>query len=96
MPRTANCSSVTFRARAGAAPLKRTDDGLYHCDCGDIPRPRGRGPVEATVETSTPTALIAIPRPRGRGPVEATLLPANPLFIFRIPRPRGRGPVEAN
>jgi len=64
-------AKTTFRARAGAAPLKR-ETGL---DClgkgGSIPRPRGRGPVEAELTVSDMSARASIPRPRGRGPVEA-------------------------
>ena len=36
-----------------------------------IPRPRGRGPVEAMVFDPAMNAFNGIPRPRGRGPVEA-------------------------
>ena len=52
-----------FRARAGAAPLKQLTFGDER-----IPRPRGRGPVEAN---SAPAR--ARPRKRGRGPVEAAI-----------------------
>ena len=44
----------TFRARAGAAPLKRTGSCRGLEDRALIPRPRGRGPVEATVAASSP------------------------------------------
>ena len=37
-----------FRARAGAAPLKHNGCfNHFHCTSRSIPRPRGRGPVEA-------------------------------------------------
>ena len=61
----------TFRARAGAAPLKHVSG---HCHCAEqdnIPRPRGRGPVEACLPVQAAIQSLAIPRPRGRGPVEA-------------------------
>ena len=35
-----------------------------------IPRPRGRGPVEAMTKRSVFVFFSYIPRPRGRGPVE--------------------------
>ena len=38
-----------FRARAGAAPLKQSIDGTLSNQTQDlIPRPRGRGPIEAS------------------------------------------------
>jgi len=36
-----------------------------------IPRPRGRGPVEAMMDAGISVEPRVIPRPRGRGPVEA-------------------------
>ena len=40
-------AAQSFRARAGAAPLKRLEPFEYGHGWGFIPRPRGRGPVEA-------------------------------------------------
>src|SRR5258708_5926155 len=36
-----------------------------------IPRPRGRGPIEARINLSCRSESVSIPRPRGRGPIEA-------------------------
>jgi len=86
----------SFRARAGAAPLKH--DGLQNGDPIKkiIPRPRGRGPVEAQSASARTASSPPIPRPRGRGPVEAPPPSVSAPRKRIIPRPRGRGPVEAS
>ena len=50
-----------------------------------IPRPRGRGPVEAWLAVAFTAFFVAIPRPRGRGPVEArpTAPALGPALTFR-------------
>ena len=69
MPDKPKCA---FRARAGAAPLKRHNKKAMLVTGTGIPRPRGRGPVEApTSGRREETMNRRIPRPRGRGPVEA-------------------------
>ena len=82
----AGCS---FRARAGAAPLKLLDASAGELIAG-IPRPRGRGPVEAW-SSSRIVSGDYIPRPRGRGPVEALRTRVRALFVHSAParaRPR--------
>ena len=92
---TAPPSRQNFRARAGAAPLKR----MFWTAGGGVPiifpRPRGRGPVEAFIPVAYFVGVGRFPRPRGRGPVEATLDSAAASRALIFPRPRGRGPVEA-
>ena len=62
----------------------------------NIPRPRGRGPVEAgEYGVQYFPGDTGIPRPRGRGPVEAISWGCQVGHPANIPRPRGRGPVEA-
>ena len=61
----------SFRARAGAAPLKQGRPGTEVARHFFIPRPRGRGPVEAVATIAVVPLPPNIPRPRGRGPVEA-------------------------
>jgi len=61
-----------------------------------IPRPRGRGPIEARpVRRDRCGSSSTIPRPRGRGPIEANLELLQDQKRAMIPRPRGRGPIEA-
>ena len=59
------------------------------------PRPRGRGPIEASLTLAPARGAFRYPRPRGRGPIEASLTLAPARGAFRYPRPRGRGPIEA-
>ena len=62
---------MEFRARAGAAPLKRNATEQDVCAGRAIPRPRGRGPIEAQQAAKGALEAYLIPRPRGRGPIEA-------------------------
>ena len=85
----------SFRARAGAAPLKQSSPLPDILAMEFIPRPRGRGPVEAFRDGARLADSLSIPRPRGRGPVEACPARHRLAPAGGIPRPRGRGPVEA-
>ena len=49
MERYFGLARATFRARAGAAPLKQLGGFTVFDVMAGIPRPRGRGPVEAPV-----------------------------------------------
>ncbi len=94
------CSS-TFRARAGAAPLKQLIAHQRSCERRPAKfRPRGGaaplkpgefGPCWCPLPRKSPA------HPRGRGPVEASYFSSEFWCgdTGLIPRPRGRGPVEA-
>ena len=43
-----------------------------------IPRPRGRGLIEAVTLARKTAPVVPIPRPRGRGLIEATRQPVHP------------------
>ena len=88
--------NVYFRARAGAAPLKHFHRRHSGEHSRRFPRPRGRGPVEASRRDVRREIKLQFPRPRGRGPVEAAALAADWNCQAVFPRPRGRGPVEAH
>ena len=60
-----------------------------------IPRPRGRGLIEASLSRSPLLDADTIPRPRGRGLIEAARAVPFVLMPLAIPRPRGRGLIEA-
>ncbi len=59
------------------------------------PRPRGRGPIEASIMTVLVLCRWLTPRPRGRGPIEASGCGNPGVIDVMTPRPRGRGPIEA-
>ena len=89
---SARISRISFRARAGAAPLKLTP-GIETVAL--IPRPRGRGPVEAL--RAVYSTLGIIPRPRGRGPVEATkacIAPVNEPISVPFRARAGAAPLK--
>jgi len=78
-------------------------------DTGLIPRPAGRGPIEAIMFTGQRSKrlkfrdqLVAAPlklddpeRVGGRGPIEASGFRWGLKIGEAIPRPAGRGPIEA-
>ena len=86
-----------FRDRKVAAPLKPLGgSGAGPDDAGRLPRPKGRGPIEAELPLSGQTCLGSLPRPKGRGPIEAGAPGPFPVYGTYLPRPKGRGPIEAH
>ena len=85
---------AAFRDRKVAAPLKR------HVECAEpaaagLPRPKGRGPIEAPPARLRRRHCLCLPRPKGRGPIEADIDVDTRCLWHRLPRPKGRGPIEA-
>src|SRR5690606_24177653 len=60
-----------------------------------IPRPKGRGLIEASTCWSAWGLQLAIPRPKGRGLIEAIWAMSYRVSQWAIPRPKGRGLIEA-
>ena len=61
----------SFRARAGAAPLKPVFEPALKCMHWFIPRPRGRGPVEATPQLNGGQTILPAFRARaGAAPLK--------------------------
>ena len=60
----------TFRARAGAAPLKHLDADSETTKIANIPRPRGRGPVEAYSQVETYFTAFAFRARAGAAPLK--------------------------
>src|SRR5581483_4185027 len=84
-----------FRGRSAAASLKRPDrlqDGVRR---HEIPRPIGRGLIEARNTASECGCSSSIPRPIGRGLIEAKSGQPSSSLDLVIPRPIGRGLIEA-
>ncbi len=80
----ARFSEPPFRARAGAAPLKPESTQATALDPKNIPRPRGRGPVEAYILSSRYDRDVRPFRARAGA---APLKPVRSFqcFIFDIP-----------
>ena len=67
----------------------------YSIIVGDLPRPFGRGLIEARVPGPSRVPDATLPRPIGRGLIEA-IRPADVArSCWRLPRPIGRGLIEA-
>ena len=65
---------ILFHGREAVAPLKHRRRPTWSQPPGSriFPRPRGRGPIEATDTRHDPLAApYLFPRPTGRGPIEA-------------------------
>ena len=89
------CRLDEFHDRAVVASLKlRISSSPVNLPL-KIPRPRGRGLIEALPLRQIPKQAKTIPRPRGRGLIEAKHCRANIRQGVVIPRPRGRGLIEA-
>ena len=87
---------LPFRDRKVAAPLKPGRTMRATPDEIDLPRPKGRGPIEAQWGRQIQSSGIsALPRPKGRGPIEAIRARGPASGIMTLPRPKGRGPIEA-
>jgi len=86
---------LTFRARAGAAPLKPSTCQLFHRRKNAFRARAGAAPLKHKLSPHRAFRFLPIPRPRGRGPVEADDDVNQLACVAFIPRPRGRGPVEA-
>ena len=86
---------AAFRVLMGAAPLKQDSLGYDPQEADSLPRPYGRGPIEAR----------SVGRRRAIPPAFRVLMGAAPLKrhvnddagarIMCLPRPYGRGPIEA-
>src|ERR1039458_10419725 len=70
-------------------------NALSRCRISQIPRPRGRGLIEAECKQWATSEIAVIPRPRGRGLIEARDSSPGWGRTEPIPRPRGRGLIEA-
>src|SRR5690606_36037199 len=85
-----------FLDRKVAASLKQHDPVSRSVAAAQIPRPKGRGLIEAPTAGCPRSAPCRIPRPKARGLIEAFSFSAlTPLPAFAIPRPKGRGLIEA-
>ena len=60
-----------FRGRKVAAPLKHSLPTEQPHRDDVLPRPKGRGPIEALRPAPSAIAFLDLPRPKGRGPIEA-------------------------
>ena len=64
-------TQTQFHDRAVVASLKLADWTLHGITSSAIPRPRGRGLIEASGTAGRVAGVLGIPRPRGRGLIEA-------------------------
>ena len=85
---------LAFRDRKVAAPLKR-HVGRTPEARGAIPRPKGRGPIEATAAATWNTAAPTFRDRKVAAPLKLALHAGGAEHLDRIPRPKGRGPIEA-
>ena len=62
------CFATALMAQSGTVLTSWAKTSGY---TSTIPRPRGRGPIEANENSAPLSDASPIPRPRGRGPIEA-------------------------
>ena len=75
--------------------MKRSKSVAVANNAGPIPRPKGRGLIEAEKAGREMANWGKIPRPKGRGLIEARDCGADREPVAQIPRPKGRGLIEA-
>ena len=60
-----------------------------------IPRPKGRGPIEAITSSARTGAVLAFRDRKVAAPLKQNVARQADSLSHDIPRPKGRGPIEA-
>ena len=85
-----------FHGRKVAAPLKREYRLVNLGTPLGLPRPQGRGPIEASAFSGCFSASSPFHGRKAVAPLKPAAVPHNHRGRLGLPRPQGRGPIEAS